>query len=281
MSTQDTTLQELVDAEMAAYSNGEYAKHSDTRDRLFDFARAAIAAQAPQPTRVWSVESKTFEALYATKADAEKYVASLPITVSGGMSVSAVPVIGAQQTQGVPIEPIATFQGRRLTPDGTSEFWGWLRIDPSNDPPVGALLYTAQPPSTSPCQFAIDGGGNLYRRYYKPVCDACVPAAKETDKWESARVADFNAGWNACRESVLAAAPQAEPQPEREPLTWLQFCEIAKAEYKEAHGHDELLSAPDHEREETLRFVQMIERAMAESWGIKLAGIGTKGGDAK
>ena len=63
----------------------------------------------------------------------------------------------------------------------------------------------------SPCQFAIDGGGNLYRRYSEPVCASCVPVMKLTDKWESARVADFNAGWNACRNAMLSAAPQAQP----------------------------------------------------------------------
>ena len=70
-------------------------------------------------------------------------------------------------------------------------------------------LYAAAPAVESPCQFAIDGGGNIYRRYSSPVCVACVAAEKVTDKWESARVADFNAGWNACRSTILAAAPAA------------------------------------------------------------------------
>lgn len=70
------------------------------------------------------------------------------------------------------------------------------------------VLYSPAPaPAESPCQFAIDGGGNLYRRYREPVCAGCVPVMKLTDKWESARVADFNAGWNACREATLANFP--------------------------------------------------------------------------
>lgn len=114
------------------------------------------------------------------------------------------------QTAAAPVgevKPVATFQGRRLTPEGTSEFWGSLLCDQSSDPPIGALLYTSPPPSESPCQFSIDNGGNLYRRYREPVCAACVPAKKETDKWESARVADFNAGWNACRSAMLTTPP--------------------------------------------------------------------------
>ncbi len=35
----------LVEAEMAAYYEGEYMDHSTARDRLMDFARAVIAAQ--------------------------------------------------------------------------------------------------------------------------------------------------------------------------------------------------------------------------------------------
>lgn len=30
-----------------------------------------------------------------------------------------------------------------------------------------------------------------------------VPPQRSTDKWESARVADYNAGWNACRDAML------------------------------------------------------------------------------
>lgn len=38
----------LVDAEMAAFSDGAYAKHSDARSQLWDFARAVQAAEREQ-----------------------------------------------------------------------------------------------------------------------------------------------------------------------------------------------------------------------------------------
>lgn len=47
MSTQDT-LDQLVDAEMNAYYEGEYMDHSTAKARLLDFGRAAIAAQVPK-----------------------------------------------------------------------------------------------------------------------------------------------------------------------------------------------------------------------------------------
>lgn len=84
---------------------------------------------------------------------------------------------------------------------------------------IVALYGSASGPAESPCQFAIDGGGNLYRRYREPVCAGCVPAKKLTDKWESARVADFNSGWNACREALLTAAPHP-PAQQAEPVRW-------------------------------------------------------------
>jgi hypothetical protein len=36
-----------------------------------------------------------------------------------------------------------------------------------------------------------------------------VPEKKETGKWESARIGDFNAGWNACRDSVVSLLEKA------------------------------------------------------------------------
>ena len=43
------------------------------------------------------------------------------------------------------------------------------------------------------------------------VSDGCVlvPEARETGSWESARIGDFNAGWNACRESVFTLLKKA------------------------------------------------------------------------
>lgn len=69
-------------------------------------ARAALAAQAPQPAAcVWAVENKVSLTLFANKADAEAFVGSFPMSVSGGLQVSAMPVLGApQQAQGVAAE---------------------------------------------------------------------------------------------------------------------------------------------------------------------------------
>ena len=38
---------------------------------------------------------------------------------------------------------------------------------------------------------------------------AGVPEAKVTGAWESARIGDFNAGWNACRDSVFTLMKKA------------------------------------------------------------------------
>ncbi len=43
---------------------------------------------------VWAVESKTISALFATEDLAQKYVSSLPASVSGGMSMARLAVIG-------------------------------------------------------------------------------------------------------------------------------------------------------------------------------------------
>ena len=66
-----------------------------------------------------------------------------------------------------------------------------------------------------------DAQGNEYRwQDYLPVADAAisawqrtqaagVPEAKVTGAWESARIGDFNAGWNACRDSVVTLMKKA------------------------------------------------------------------------
>ena len=38
---------------------------------------------------------------------------------------------------------------------------------------------------------------------------AVAPEAKVTGAWESARIGDFNAGWNACRDSVVTLMKKA------------------------------------------------------------------------
>ena len=38
---------------------------------------------------------------------------------------------------------------------------------------------------------------------------ASVPERKETGEWESARIGDFNSGWNACRDEMVALLEKA------------------------------------------------------------------------
>jgi len=41
------------------------------------------------------------------------------------------------------VPAVAKFMGRRLTPEGTSEFWGVLLCDPKDNPAEGTLLHMA------------------------------------------------------------------------------------------------------------------------------------------
>lgn len=97
-------------------------------------------------------------------------------------------------------EPVMEFRGRRLTPEGTHECWGVLLCKPEQDPPRGTNLYAV--PTT-------------HTRQWWHV----LPGGRVTDKWESARVGDFNRGWNEYRKAAhsnleaLHAAPPAAPEP--------------------------------------------------------------------
>ena len=42
-----------------------------------------------------------------------------------------------------------------------------------------------------------------------PAQDVAIPERKETGEWESARIADFNSGWNACLDEVVALLGKA------------------------------------------------------------------------
>jgi hypothetical protein len=129
----------------------------------------------------------------------------------------------------------------------------------------------------SPCQFAIDGGGNLYRRYSEPVCASCVPVMKLTDKWESARVADFNAGWNACRNAMLSAAPQAQPVT---PATHDTICKLLKdaMDVAVANGANSV-SMPDEYVELALWLSQVPTTAQAQPVEAEQAGAEAHGLD--
>jgi hypothetical protein len=95
-------------------------------------------------------------------------------------------------------DPVAEFRGRRQTPEGTVEFWGVMLCDPMQDPPKGSKLYAG--PINDPVP-----------RDWRSV----IPGGRFTDKWESARIADFNEGWNAYRKAVIAALA-AQPKEQAE-----------------------------------------------------------------
>lgn len=47
-------------------------------------------------------------------------------------------------------EPVVEFMGRRGTPEGTSECWGFLLCDTMNDPVKGSKLYLHSPQASAP-----------------------------------------------------------------------------------------------------------------------------------
>ena len=49
----------------------------------------------------------------------------------------------------------------------------------------------------------------MYRASQQCTQSSWVPEAKVTGEWESARIGDFNAGWNACRDSVFTLMKKA------------------------------------------------------------------------
>lgn len=53
-------------------------------------------------------------------------------------------ILSAAIPEAQKVESVAHYAGRRLTPEGTLEFWGWLK---PNTPPIpeGTLLYAAPP----------------------------------------------------------------------------------------------------------------------------------------
>lgn len=80
--------------------------------------------------------------------------------VSGWASALVAPTEAAAMAATVPA--VAKFMGRRLTPEGTSEFWGVLLCDPKDDPAEGTLLHMAaqapvadQPAEPSPADSAL------------------------------------------------------------------------------------------------------------------------------
>jgi hypothetical protein len=61
----------------------------------WDLPDAPAASSSAAPSAVWCVENKTCSAVYATEELARAYVAKFPASVSGGMQVTRIDVIGA------------------------------------------------------------------------------------------------------------------------------------------------------------------------------------------
>ena len=82
--------------------------------------------------------------------------------------------------------------------------------------------FKAEPFGWTDCAETDDGAIALYTAPPAP----SVPPVRSTGQWESSRIADYNRGWNACREAMLAATP-TQPEPpadvarDAERLDWL------------------------------------------------------------
>lgn len=104
-----------------------------------------------------------------------------------------------------------------------AEPFGWTDCAETDD---GAIaLYTAPPVSDVEPVAYVTGYNNGYptiapinsalcmaigTALYSAPPAPSVPPVRSTGQWESSRIADYNRGWNACREAMLAA-PQQEP----------------------------------------------------------------------
>lgn len=56
------------------------------------------------------------------------------------IEAKAITAYAAKLAQGVELEAVAEFRGRRLAPNGTTEFWGWMLCDAQQDPVSGTQL---------------------------------------------------------------------------------------------------------------------------------------------
>ena len=68
--------------------------------------------------------------------------------------------------------------------------------------------FKAEPFGWTDCAETDDGAIALYTAPPAP----SVPPVRSTGQWESSRIADYNRGWNDCREAMLAATP-TPPEP--------------------------------------------------------------------
>jgi len=164
---------ELWDGEAEGYTAVDMAtaRAEGFRDGL------AAVKPAPAQDELWAVHAQGPDELYAafSREDAEQHAAALnSLPAPEWLRVSAVVV---------------------PSPWSAAEHWKYaaeLERDHSTE-----LKAMATRPAQTEQQPVLPGG-----------C-VHVPEARETGAWESARIGDFNAGWNACRDSVLTLLEKA------------------------------------------------------------------------
>ena len=120
-------------------------------------AITALREHMAESERDWSMLEATQESLREHMAEIHRLRAAL-----------------AQQA--LPVEPVAEFLGRRLTPQGATEFWGVMLCDPMQDPPKGTLFYTAPPQQSEPVYYEVSSvvTHNLWMRVSKSQYDEYV-----------------------------------------------------------------------------------------------------------
>ena len=114
---------------------------------------------------------------------------------------------------------IATVDGRVL-PAGTALYlappappapsvpdgWKLVPVEPTPEP-FG--YFKAEPFGWTDCAETDDGAIALFDAPPAP----SVPDMRLTGQWESSRIADYNRGWNECRQAMLSAAPTPAEAP--------------------------------------------------------------------
>jgi len=99
------------------------------------------------------------------------------------------------------IKPVAKFGGRRLTPEGTNECWGFLLCKAESDPQEGAKLY----PESALLQAREEGRREGMREAEKYLCEAIVATQGDRDGYLVCDVADLLRLFNE-RKAITRAA---------------------------------------------------------------------------
>lgn len=172
-----------------AYELGKRGAEIDELERELGLAAPASEQEAEPVATLW--REKRQDLYPGPIFDLTEVGRALPLGVKHKLYTHPA------QAQAPQAEPVAEFRGRRLTPEGTAEFWGVMLCDPMRDPPKGAKLYLGPVNDPVPSDWR-----------------SVIPGGRFTDKGESCRVADFNEGWNAYRKAAIAnlAAHRATQQ---------------------------------------------------------------------